>query len=124
MRVRLALPFSFFIFVFSAIFGYAQNTVHGHLVDENGAALPSATVMLTSAKDSALIGFSMTGIAGGFVFENVPQGEIFLQATFLGYDQLRHAFSLDKKKTDKDLGDLRMLEKSTKLVGIEITDEL
>lgn len=110
--------------ILSSTSALAQGDISGRLVDENKAALPSATVMLTSAEDSVLVGFSMSDAAGRFVLKNVPQGEFILQVTFLGYDELKRNLSIRQKKDDQDLGDLQMQEKSTTLDDVEISTEM
>ncbi|MEM0999796.1 MAG: TonB-dependent receptor [Bacteroidota bacterium] len=102
---------------------YAQGSVSGRIIDENGDPLPSATVMLTAKSDSVLAAFAMSNSEGNFKLSTVDQGAYFLQVTFLEYEQFNRDIEVGKKAGELALGDLTMLEKSTTLDDVEITDE-
>lgn len=101
----------------------AQGSVSGRIIDESGEALPGATVMLTSLKDSVLAGFALSDATGNFSIKNINEGEYKLLASFLQYNPFKKEISL-KKNEDLLLGDLAMEEKGTTLDDVEITDEL
>jgi len=59
--------------------------LRGQALDTLNAGLPSATVMLLNAKDSALVNFSSTDRQGMFELKNVNKGSYHLKVTFIGY---------------------------------------
>ncbi|WP_234735000.1 outer membrane beta-barrel protein [Tellurirhabdus bombi] len=59
--------------------------IKGTVVDTVNAALPAATVMLLTPKDSTLVNFGRTNDKGTFEFRNVKAGSYLLKITFVGY---------------------------------------
>lgn len=59
--------------------------IKGTVTDSSRAAMPSATVMLMSAKDSSLVNFTVTDAQGGFELRNVSRGDYRVQITFVGF---------------------------------------
>src|ERR1700712_3566655 len=68
-------------------FAFAQKfTIKGQIMDSLSVSLPSATVMLLHAKDSSLVNFAASDVNGFFQIKNVPLGDYFLKATFVGFN--------------------------------------
>jgi len=78
------------LFVFICI-SFALNlvgqkyTIEGTVIDSNEVALEFTSVVLLQAKDSILIGFSITNKDGLFRIEDIEAGKYLLNASFLGY---------------------------------------
>jgi outer membrane receptor protein involved in Fe transport len=67
----------------SIIFG--QNfSVKGKIIDETGNAIPFATFILKSAKDSMMVKADITSDDGTFILEMIPQGKYFAEASYVG----------------------------------------
>ena len=83
---KLLLPLIFCI-VGTMAHGQTPNkfNIRGVVSDTNKVTLPSATVMLLTPKDSALINFGRTNDKGEFEFKNVRRGEYLLKITYVGY---------------------------------------
>lgn len=103
---------------------FAQHSVKGKLVDEQGQAMPSATVMLLNASDSVLKSFALSKADGSFEMKAVKEGSYVLKATFQGYNNLNQAVTVEAEPATLDLGNLTMTEKSVELGDVEITGEM
>lgn len=103
--------------------GIAQKlTVKGHLKDTTGIALPSATVMLLSAKDSSLVNFGMTAADGGFEIRNLARQDYILKITYLSY--ATHMQKITPGTGDQvDVGDVRMQPEARRLGEITVEDD-
>ena len=62
----------------------AKGSISGKIIDQQSRPMPSATVTLLKAKDSASIKFSVTDRAGIFQFENVPLGQYIVSVSSVG----------------------------------------
>lgn len=75
-----------FIFLLISNLALAQKfSLQGQVADSAGTALPSATVMLLNAKDSALVNFTVTNDDGRFELKNLSRMTYVLKVTFVGY---------------------------------------
>lgn len=88
--------FLLLIFCMASLVGMAQvqTKIHGKIKDENGQSIPSATVSLLKAKDSALVKLAVSDKTGTYEFINIKEGEYFIQVTSVGFGK-----SLSKKFT-------------------------
>ena len=74
------------VVVFISNVALAQKfSIRGKVVDSTRAALPSATVMLLTTKDSTLVNFTVSDDLGLFELNSVPKASYFLKVTFIGY---------------------------------------
>ena len=68
---------------------FAQNSarisIKGTIIDTLNAPLVSATVMLLTPKDSALISYGRSNEKGSFEFKNIKRGNYLLKITYVGY---------------------------------------
>lgn len=79
------------VFAISAMVSYAQlGNIKGTLRDENGLALPGATIQLT---DLSNIG-AVSDIDGSFVIFKVPAGDHTLKITYIGYKEIEQKVSV------------------------------
>lgn len=89
--------------------GYAQGTVQGQAIDENGEALIGATILLVGSSRGTATDFD-----GNYVLENVPAGEQQLRASYTGYGDLTKTITVKDGETvtlDFQLGeDAEVLE--------------
>jgi hypothetical protein len=114
--------FLYLIFFISHI-GIAQKlTVKGHLKDTTGTALPSATVMILSAKDSSLVNFGMTAADGAFEIRNLARQEYLLEITYLSYAALMQKIS-PLAGDQVDVGELRMQPQARQLGEVTVEDD-
>ncbi|QMW00907.1 TonB-dependent receptor domain-containing protein [Spirosoma foliorum] len=81
-------------------------TLQGRAVDTASAPLPSATVMLLSAKDSAMINFTRANENGAFSFKNLKAGSYILKISFVEYIPYNQSI----KSTGEPVMDLGLLK--------------
>lgn len=59
------------------------------MLDEAKKPLDGATIILLTAKDSAVVGTQLANPDGSFVFHNLKNGSYIIQATYIGYKNYR-----------------------------------
>ncbi len=71
--------------VTSAVLAQTTAKISGLIKDEQGKALPSASVSLLKARDSALVKIAVTDKEGKYEFENITQGKYLVSISSIGY---------------------------------------
>ncbi len=108
----------------AASLGYAQKiSIKGQLADSAGSVLPSATVLILSAKDSTLINFGVTNAQGFFEIKNLVRTEYLFKVTFVGFAPLTVKVIPKPEETIVDLGLLRMEPESKVLDAVTVRAE-
>jgi hypothetical protein len=118
-RTYLFLP----LFLFPFLLFSQKYTLRGTVVDTAATPLAGGTVMLLSAKDSSLLGFTRTNENGAFEMKNQPAGAFLLRCTYFGYQNYQQNLALEGPNPTVDLGTLRMQLKSQMLGEVEIKGE-
>lgn len=92
--------------------GWSQSHAIGGQVKDEHSRQPVkyATVALYKTVDSVLISGTVTGEKGQFQFENIPDGNYYLSASYIGYETVDHPIELPDA-TGKEIG--LFLKKST-----------
>lgn len=98
-------------------------TVTGQLKDSTGLALPSATVLLLNARDSALINFALTNTDGFFEMKNVARQDYVFKVSYVGYAPLTRMVTPTPEQVIVDLGSLNMSPASKMLDAVTIEAE-
>ena len=79
----------FFVVFCAFVPAFAQNSarisIKGSIIDTLNAPLVSATVMLLTPKDSALVSYGRSNEKGSFEFKNIKRGNYLLKITYVGY---------------------------------------
>ncbi|TAE50212.1 MAG: TonB-dependent receptor [Bacteroidetes bacterium] len=121
---KIYMKFSTFLLLIVVIFGkfaslHAQSgQLKGRLTDEEGEALPFATVALLNAADSALVKAGYTLADGSFILAPLAAGEYRLRTSLAGYSV---AFSDKITLSNDQILDLGVLAlKSSELAAVEI----
>ncbi len=80
--------FSYLLILLSMAFSQlamaAGGVIKGKIVDENGLAMPGATVVLTDLNNVGAV----TDVSGEFVILDVPEGSHTVQITYIGYKDI------------------------------------
>ncbi len=97
--------------------------LHGTLTDSLNSPLPSATVMLLNAKDSSLVSFGISDAKGMFALKSIAQGKYIFKVSFIGYATYTRSVAPDAGATDVDLGQVKLLPKSTQLSEVIVQAE-
>ncbi len=106
-----------FILTTSCLFAQKVNVV-GHVIDTLSKPIPSATIMLLSAKDSTLVNFGSSDLGGGFELKNINQGSYILKITFVGFKTYTKKIATSPDSPVLDAGRIKMLFVSTELEAI------
>lgn len=97
--------------------------VKGKLVDTAGRqTLSEATVSVIQAKDSSLIGFTISDKKGFFEIKNLDARNYQLIVSFTGYENLKKSFSITTDKKTFDFGDIPLQKEFKTLQGVVVTD--
>jgi hypothetical protein len=113
-----------FIFLVFPSLAFAQKfDLRGTLMDTLNSPLPSATVMLLNAKDSALVTFTVSDGKGMFVMKNIGHGKYIFKVSFVGYATYVQSVAPDAGVIDVDLGRVKLSPKSTQLDEVVIKGE-
>lgn len=116
-------------------FSYSQTfKITGEVRDDDGQLpLPGATVKLTSLRDSTVWKGAATDERGQFEFSDVSRGGYRLQVNYIGYaahEEMVLVRAEDKSlpairlsKSAKELGDVNVVEQTTRVVQKEDTSE-
>ena len=101
------------LFFFIQCLNAQTANISGNLNDEADQGISYANVVLHSAADSSIVKVETTDEAGVFLFQSIPLGSYFLNASYIGYDDISIPnFELSE---DKDLGQLTFQTNSVQL---------
>ncbi|MBR3513521.1 MAG: TonB-dependent receptor [Bacteroidaceae bacterium] len=115
------LLFTLFV-VCLAIGASAQKiTVSGIVVDQTGESLPSATVVLLEAKDSAQVTGITTQTDGKFTLPKVKAGTYILRVSFVGFRTIYQNLTLTKQNSSVNLGTLTLYDNAQLMKEAEVT---
>lgn len=114
-----------FILIITAHFTFAQKiTIRGQVTDSAGVALPSATIMLLSPKDSSLTNFGVTNEQGLFELKNIAGADYLLKITFVGYKTFSSDIHPPANGTVVDIGQVKMDVAKTTLDEVVVADKI
>lgn len=98
MRKAIFLLFFIACFFMSSFVLAQTYSVSGEVQDEKNQPVPFATIVLKSAADSSLVKADITDENGLFRFDFIKPGSYFLEASYLGYqDVTGPSFSITDK---------------------------
>lgn len=101
--------------------------ISGSVLDDQGKAMPFATIALLKAKDSSLVKGSITNDAGAYRFEHVALGNYVIRVTAMGFIKA-NSKAVNLNPDDKDIKiptiQLRSSSKTLKEVTVTSTKPL
>jgi len=112
------------VFFFSFLFAQSQTfSITGKIIDkQTNLPLESATVYLTSKKDSTVIDYTISGRKGDFQFQTRKKSEaVFLKVSFLGYKNYK--IELPKIEENRNLETIFLEESDTSLDEVVLKSE-
>jgi hypothetical protein len=119
------MPKIYLLLLFCSTFAFSQNTItiKGKILEKNTQVpLESATVYLTSVKDSTVIDYTITDKNGLFKMATKKISKpVFLKVSYLGYQSHKQEFQTIEE--NKDLGMIRLEENTNNLNEINIKSE-
>ncbi len=113
-----------FALVFISQVALAQKiSIKGQVLDGDGKALPSATVILLNPSDSSLVNFGASKADGSFELKNVNKAEYMLRITFVGHKTFSYRVSPTAEQAVVDIGIAKMEEAKTELDEVIVQAE-
>lgn len=112
------------LFCFGTLFVTSQNiSIKGKIIDkQTNLPLESATVYLTSKKDSTVIDYTISGKKGDFEFQTRKKSEaVFLKVSFLGYQNYK--LELPKIEVNQNVETIFLEELDTSLDEVVLKSE-
>lgn len=105
-------------------FSYGQTiTLKGKITDQTDYPLESATVYLTSVKDSTVIDYTITGKSGTWELKTRKVTQpVFLKVSFIGLSD--HSEKLESVTENRDFGTVKLMDKPTNLDEVVINSEV
>lgn len=97
-------------------------TVKGMILDSTTrGAIEYATIGIYRINDSSLVNGLITGVDGIFVFKDLPAGEYYIDANFIGYVSRRISpISISSQRTALDLGNLLLHPDVTRIEEVTV----
>lgn len=107
-------------FVLSAFAVSAQGfMLSGRMLDQAGTEpLIGVNVVLLRAADSTQVAGTTTDVEGNFQFERLRPGGYVLRATYVGYQTLNQAVTLER--ANKNLGNIQLEQAAFELTGVTV----
>lgn len=105
-------------------FGFSQTiSLKGKITDSQGFPLESATIYLSSVKDSSVIDYTISGKTGLWEIKTKKiTNPVFLKVSYVGLQNYKEQFqSLEQ---DRDFGTIKLADQSTELNEIVIQSEV
>ena len=119
------MPKFYLLLLFFTTFVFSQKTItiKGKILEKNTQVpLESATVYLTSVKDSTVIDYTITDKYGAFLINcRKFDKAVYLKVSYIGYQTFKE--ELQSMESDKDFGILRMEENSNVLGEVIVKSE-
>ncbi|MFC2090363.1 outer membrane beta-barrel protein [Bacteroidota bacterium] len=102
-----------------------KGSIAGKITDKaSNTALQYATVAVYSATDSSLINGTITNEEGLFSLENIPFGNYYLVAEYLGYErQVRDDIQISDDQYYVEINDIQLTEGSTDLDELTVVGQ-
>jgi outer membrane receptor protein involved in Fe transport len=79
-----------------------------------------ATIGLYRNSDSKLVTGVVSAFDGSFIFRDIPAGEYFIEAAFLGYHKKRLPVTLNNQRTSLDLGPVYLHPEVTHINEVQV----
>ena len=99
-----------------------SQSIKGKLLDlVDNKPLASATLTLTSVRDSTQVKFGLTDSTGSFVFQNLPVDSFYFKVSFTGYEQYRQIVATNDSTPVVNIGTLFIPKTTTTLGDVTVT---
>lgn len=103
---------------------FAQKfSIKGQLTDTLSSPLPSATIMILHAKDSALANFGVSDANGFFEIKNLSRANYLLKVSFVGYRTYVKHITPTEGLVEMNIGQIKLMPRTTQLDEVVIEGE-
>lgn len=112
------------LFILCSLHGFSQTiTLKGKITDSQNLPLESATIYLSSVKDSSVIDYTISGKTGLWEIKTKKiTSPVFLKVSFVGLENYKEQFqSLEQ---DRDFGTIKLADQATELNEVVIQNEI
>ena len=114
-------PFCFF-FSIQLAYGQGDAVVSGRVLDKTTQEpLAFATVMISQGSDGKLLTGTLTDESGRFAISAIPQGEYFVNCSYLGYRQKKISLLVGRLNKNFDLGKIELEAETANLGEVTIS---
>jgi outer membrane receptor protein involved in Fe transport len=102
-----------------------KGSLTGILKDaQTGQPIEYGNVVLFRYKDSSMVNGTVSGKEGKFVLNDIPFGNYFLKASFIGYAaKILDSIKINPRSMELNLGDVKLDESSIELGNVVVTGE-
>ena len=116
--------FVFTFFISSIAFAQSTVSLKGKVIDPNSKLpIESATVYLTTVKDSAIVDYTITNKLGNFVFKiKKTDKPLYLKVSYISYQD--YVETISSLNADKDFGTIELKETVNALDEVVIKSEI
>jgi hypothetical protein len=112
------------MFVAASANSFNNGSVKGILVDEKNQPVPFATLMLRSSADSSLYKGELTNENGVFNFENIKEGNYYLEVKTIGFQKFRSGpITISEQGPVTDLGTLSLKSNAQNLSAVTVSTD-
>ena len=119
---KLFLAITLFIFsISSQLSAQNQANIQGKILDESGASLAYANVLLNNAVDSSLFKVEITDDVGLFNFQQIPEGKYFLSISYVGLAEYTGQIFSFSGNDNKDLSEIVIEANKNDLAEVTVT---
>jgi hypothetical protein len=109
------------LFFFYGVCSYAQCTISGKILDNDGKLMPFVNILLLNVNDSILIKGAVSDVQGVYIIDNVKPGSYFLSATMVGYKKIdAPPFKVSEIQKEIKAPDLKLLDDIKELKEVSV----
>ncbi|HEY4322665.1 MAG TPA: carboxypeptidase-like regulatory domain-containing protein, partial [Mucilaginibacter sp.] len=122
MKLQLLFLALFTLFLFK--FADAQTTsgkISGSVLDDAKKPLDGATVILLTAKDSAVVNTKLANTDGSFAFQNLKDDTYLIRVTYIGYKNYRSGNMVVSQQKPVNLPAIILSSTGKSLNGVAVT---
>ncbi len=104
---------------------FPKGEITGYLKDaQTGQSIEYGNIVLFRYKDSSMVSGTVSGKDGFFSLDDVPFGNYFLRASFIGYStKILDSVKINPRSLKLDLGEIKLDESSIELSNVIVTGE-
>lgn len=109
------------LFFFYGVCSYAQCTISGMTLDNDGKLMPFVNILLLNSNDSISIKGAVSDVQGVYFIDDVKPGSYFLSATMVGYKKIdTPPFKVNEVQKEIKAIDLKLLEDIMELKEVSV----
>ncbi len=120
-KAIIAAVLHFIFFLALSMQSNSQSVINGTVVDEYGAPVSNATVLLLHAKDSSLVKGTLTAPSGRYSFKEISPGNYILSSSFTSFRQVFSPAFVLVDKIETTVEALQLLKKENEMKAVVVS---